>query len=292
MTQKEAIVKYITEMNVDVLSLILENNKSFMNLFTDDFLFKLQEIFSGFKKQNITEFSKVLYGISEEDSETRGIEGCKFITSDKKSLTLLFEEYDNEVIEIYNCDKFRTYQDDEDTESFHISIFLDERTDFIPTFEYIILTNKIEDLCIQYGKFRNKITPIENANIWYESAKHIYDSINLFKYIRYKFYYDYSCLVVANMFINFVVENKSVSSLALKEYNKIDIKNKVEVTNWLLKYKYVRSIRTEYFEKFNKGSYNSFVRYKEDDSIIFDCSNFESCFEFDKIYNYHMGKIN
>ena len=150
MTKKEAIVKYISEMNLDMLSLVLENDNSFMNLYKEDFFNKLREIFIELNESNITKFSKVIPGISEEDSETRGIEGYKFITSNNKDLILLFEEFNENVIEIYNCSKFKTNQHCEETERIYICVWDDEKIDYLPTFEHITLTKKIDSFYIQF----------------------------------------------------------------------------------------------------------------------------------------------
>lgn len=285
MTKKEAIVKYISEMNIDMLSLVLENDISFMNLHKCDFLEKLQEKFLEFNKKSITSFSNVIPGICEEDSETNGLEGYKFISSDKKSLTLLFEEKNNDVIEIYNCDKFRTYQECEETESLHISVFLEEKIGYIPTFEHIILTNEIEVLNAQYEKFKNKITLIEEVNAWYNSIKKLYDTINVVKHLRYRFYYDFSHLVVGNMFVNFIVEIGDISKQALKDYEKINVKNEDEVSKWLSKYRDVRSIFSEDLKKHNDSE--NLIIHKEEESIILDCTNYRSSFEFEEKYNKH-----
>jgi len=294
MTKKEAIVKYISEMNIDMLSLVFENDTSFMNLYKEDFLGKLQEIFIECKEKNIIKFSKVIPGICEEDSEINGLEGYKFITSDKSALTLLFEEDNNEVIEIYNCSKFRSYQICEETEPIYISVYDDEKTGYIPTFEHIALTSRIEIFYSQFEEFKNTVTLVEDVDSWYNQIKEVYDGINLFDHMEFKFYYDFSNLVVDNMFVHFIVENGEISKQALQDYEKIDCENEYEIIEWLLKYQDVRSIFSDDLNKSKDWEKRSLVMHKEEESIVLDCSNFRSSFKFEEIYNKHYDeqKIN
>ncbi|MBI9041949.1 hypothetical protein [Lutibacter sp.] len=287
MTKKEAIVKSISEMDINMLSLVLENDTSFMNLYIEDFLGKLQEIFIECRENNITEFSKVIPGESIEDRETNGLEGYMFITSDKKALTLVFEENNNDVVEIYECTQFRSYQNCEETEPIHICVWDDEKIDYIPTFEHIALTNRIEVFYTQYEEFKNTITPIEDVDSWYNQIKEVYDSINLFDHMEFKFFYDFSNLVVDNMFVHFIIENGEISKQALQDYEEIDSENEYEILEWLLKYQDVRSIFSEDLIKSNEWEKRSLVKHKKEASIILDCSNYRSSFKFEEIYNMH-----
>jgi len=294
MTKKEAIVKYISEMNIDMLSLVLENDTSFMNLYKEDFLGKLKEIFVECGENNITKFSKVILGICEDNSEINGLEGYKFVTSDKRALTLLFEEEKNELIEIYNCSKFRAYQNCEETDPMYISVYKDEKIDYIPTFDHIILTNRIETLYAQFENFKNAVTPVEDVDRWYNAIKEVYDSINLFDHLDFKFYCDFSELVVDNMYVHNIVDNGEISKKALKDYETIDSANEFEILEWLLKYHDIGSVYSDELKKADDWEKKSLVVHKEEESIILDCSNYRSSFKFEEIYykHYDHQKIN
>ncbi|SNR75608.1 hypothetical protein [Lutibacter flavus] len=294
MTKKEAIVKYISEMDIDMLSLILENDTSFMNIYKEDFLVKFQEMFIECRENNIYKFSKVIPGVCEEDSEINGLEGYKFITGDKRALTLLFEEENNDIIEIYNCEKFKSYQNCEETEPIYISVYDDEKIDYIPTFEHIALTNRIETFYAQFEDFKNSVTLIEDFDNWYNTIKEVYDSINLFEYMDFKFYFDFSSFVVGNMFAHFIVENGEISKKALEEYKNIDSENEFEILEWLFKYQDVSSVFGDELKKADDWEKRSLVIHKEEESIVLDCSKYRSSFKFEEIYDKHYDdqKIN
>lgn len=287
MTKKEAIVKSISEMDINMLSLVLENDTSFMNLYKEDFLGKLEEIFIECEKENISEFSKVIPGVCEEDAEINGLEGYKFITSDKRALTLVFEEENNEIIEIYNCSKFKSYQPSEETEPINICVWDDEKTDYIPTFEHITLTNRIDMLTVQFEEFKNTVTLVEEVDSWYNQIKEVYDGINIFDHMEFKFFYDFSNLVVDNMFVHFIVENGEISKLALQDYSKIDRESENQISEWLLKYRDIRSIFSDDLKKSKDWDKRSLIKHKTEASIILDCSNYKSSFKFEEIYNKH-----
>lgn len=285
MTKKEVIVKYISEMNIDMLSLVLENDISFMDLHIDDFLDKLEEIFIELKKSNINEFSKIISGISEEDSETKGIKGYKFITNDNRNLTLLFEEINGDLIEIYNCSKFKTYQVCEETEGIFICVWDDEKINYMPTFEHITLTEKIDSFYIQFESFKNSITPIAEYENWFKNVKEVYDSINLFTHTEFKFFYNFSCFVVDNLFVQFIVENGEITQKAINEYNNLDTNNEIDLLEWRLKYKDVKSIFSGDLIKIGDWKNKQLFKHKIEESIILDCSNYSSTFKFEEIYN-------
>ena len=291
MTKKEAIVKYISEMNIDMLSLVLENDTSIMNSHKDDFLNKLEEIFIELRENKITNFSKIIPGISEEDSETKGIEGYKFITSDKRDLTLLFEESNGEIIELYNCSKFRTYQHCEETEGIFIIICKDERMDYIPTFEDITLNTKINTFYNQFDKYKNTVTKVEDFQKWFSSVKKVYDEINLIKYLDYKFIQVFSYFVVENLFILLIMENGEITKKALKQYDQLDNLNEIDLFEWLLKYKSIKSIYCDDLVRVDNSEKKYLLKHKIDKSIILDCSNYRSSLKFEEIYNKHRVKI-
>ena len=93
-----------------------------------------------------------------------------------------------------------------ETEPINICVWDDEKTDYIPTFEHITLTNRIDVLTIQFEEFKNTVTLVEELDSWYNQIKEVYDGINLFDHMEFKFFYDFSNLVVDNMFVHFKVK--------------------------------------------------------------------------------------
>jgi hypothetical protein len=281
MSKKEALIKYISEMNIDMLSLVIENDTSFMNLHKEDFLDKLEAIFINLREAKINHFSKIIPGISIEESETNGIEGYKFITSDKRDLTLLFKETNN-FIEIYNCSKFKCYQQSEETERIFISVWDDEKVNYKPSFEHITLTNKIESFYVQFKEFKNKITLIEDYEIWFKTVKKVYDSINLRTHLGYKFFYNFSNFVVDNLFALYIIENGEITKKALEEYEKLENSNEFDLLEWKLKFNDVRYLSNY---KLINDEKKYLMKHEKEESIILDCSNYSSSLKFDKIYN-------
>ncbi len=59
MTKKQALVKYILEMNIDMISLLLDDDKSYMDVSKEVFVKKLIEVFNNLKICGFSKFSKV-----------------------------------------------------------------------------------------------------------------------------------------------------------------------------------------------------------------------------------------
>ncbi|QVY67111.1 hypothetical protein [Polaribacter sp. Q13] len=281
MTKKEALVKYISEMNIDMLSLVLENDTSIMNITKDLFLEKLEEIFTELKAVNINEFSKVKKGVSEDDSETNGLEGYQFITADKSALTFLFEEENEDLIDIYNCYEFKP--DKEETTPILFCIWNDEELSYSPTDEYISFTTRIDAFYAQFEALKNTIIPLEIYGDWFKLVKELYDCIPLRKYLEYKFYYDFSNFVVDNLFVLTIIEDAERTQKAVSDYKKIDISNEIDILEWQLKYKDIRYVFNDYSKKLDNFKERYLIKHKTEDSIILDCSKYKFSFEFAEI---------
>ena len=96
MTKKEAIIKYITEMNADMLDILLDDDKSYMDVPKITFIEKLDKIFDRLKDQGISNFSRVMKGHCGGNCNN-GCGGYTFLTEDNQSLDLIIEEENEEV---------------------------------------------------------------------------------------------------------------------------------------------------------------------------------------------------
>ena len=285
MTKKDALVKYISEMNMDMLSLVLENDTSIMNITKDLFLEKLEEIFITLKEADIKEFSKIKKRVSEEDSGTYSLEGCQFITADKRSLTFLFELENNEIIDIYNGSQFKLYQDKEETTPIIFCVWNDEELSYKPTDEYISFITRIDPFYSQFEALKGSIIPLDVFGDWYKLVKELYDCIPLRKYLEYKFYYDFSNFVVDNLFVLTIIEDAERTKKAVSDYKKIDTSNELDMLEWQLKYKDIRYVFNDDSKKLNNFKERYLIKHKTEDSIILDCSNYKFSFEFAEIRN-------
>ena len=287
MTKKESIVKYISEMNIDKLALVLAHDTSFMDITKELFLSKLQKVFEVLRAKNITVFSKVLTGVCEADSKCKDMEGCQFITSDKRSLTLLFEERRGEIIDIHGCSKFRTYQDSEETTPIPISIWADEKIGYQPTVDHIILTQKMDAFYVQFEVFKNTVTPIEQYASYFKPVKALYDSIPLIAHLGFKFFYHFSYFVVDHLFPLIILENNEIAQKALRDYERRDISNELDVLEWRFKYDDVRRFLDDELEKVGDWQNQCFLILKKEPSIILDCSNYKAPFKFQALHEKH-----
>jgi hypothetical protein len=66
MSNKKAIIKAITEMNIAVLDAVLDNDKAYMEVSKELFIKTLSNEFESLKKQGVTKFEKVSKGTCNE----------------------------------------------------------------------------------------------------------------------------------------------------------------------------------------------------------------------------------
>ena len=53
----------------------------------------------------------------------------------------------------------------------YISVYEDEKIGYIPTFEHITLTSRLETLYAQFEEFKNVVTLVEDVDSWYNTIK-------------------------------------------------------------------------------------------------------------------------
>ena len=160
MTKKEAIIKYIKEMNTDMLSLILDDDRSYMDTSKEIFLEKLDKVFSDCKFREVEEFSEVCKGRCAGDCSNKDTKGYRFLNEKVGGLDLLFEEENDDIIDICYCSRFEVEDTAKTNYSLYMKVYDDEKVDFFPTFEQINLTNKIALLQTKYNAFKNQVIPI------------------------------------------------------------------------------------------------------------------------------------
>jgi hypothetical protein len=289
MTKKEAIVKYISEMNADMLSLILDDNKSYMDVPKETFLVKLDKIFKSLKNQDINEFSKVLKGHCGGDCNN-GCGGYTFLTNDNQSLDIIFEEENGEIKDLYTCAIFINEVQIEDKNEIYMSFYDDEKTDYVPTSRQLLLQKQIETAFSEFNIFRNNITDLEVFCDWNSQINNLYENINIYERSKLKFIEPLSDLVMQNTYIQELITSYPVAKKAMNEFNSMDSSNESELIEWVLKYE-TNDLAYADYEKVNNWEQNNLILHSLDTSIVLDCTKYAASLHFSELHQKYYWEL-
>ena len=289
MHKKEAIIKYITEMNTDMLSLILDDNKSYMDVPKETFLVKLEKIFQRLKNQDINEFSGVLKGHCGGDCNN-GCGGFTFLTSDNQSLDIIFEEENSEIKDLYTCAIFINDEKIEDKNEIYMSFYDDEKTDYVPTSRQLLLQKQIEIAFSEFNKFRNNITDLEVFCNWNSQINNLYENINIYERLNLKFIEPLSDLVVKNLDIQELITSYPFAKRAMKEFKSLDILNETELIEWVLKYE-ENDLSFGDYKKVNNWEQNNLILHSLDTSIVLNCTKYAASLHFSELHQKYYWEL-
>jgi hypothetical protein len=292
MTRKEAIIKYITEINIDMLDLLLDDNKTYMNVPKETFIKGLDNKFNSLKTQEIYEFSKVLKGYCGgcDNSDNSGCGGYVFITKDNQFLALIFEEENDEIKDISSCSNF--VHDGLIAINRKIDLFFkeDEKSNYIPLGKHTILQKQIETVIAEFDQFKNNVTAIEDFCEWCNEVGKLYESVNGFERLTLSFTEPLFELICNNRDIQELISTHPLSKKAMKEYKDLDSANENELIKWVLKYEENNPPYGDY-EKVKNWEQNNLILHALDNSVVIDCSNYAESLQFSEIQPKHYWEL-
>jgi len=282
MTKKEAIVKFITEMNIDMLSLLLDDDKSYMDVPKETFIVKLNEEFNRLKNQGINEFSRVIKGHCDGDCNN-GCGGYSFLTNDNQSLDLIVEEENNEIKDLYTCAIFLTKEKIEVDNKISMIFYEDEKTNYTPTNRHLSLQKQIETAFSEFNKFKNDVTDIEDFCNWDSHIQNLYKNINIADRFKLKFTKDIMDLAHEDLYIQKLITSFPLAKKAIKEFNNLNSSNEKELIKWVIKHE-ENELSFRAYEKVNNWEQNNLILHSLDKSIVIDCTNYHESLQFSEIH--------
>ena len=289
MTKKEAIVKYITEMNSDMVSLLLDDNKSYMDVPKETFVNKLEEIFQRLKNEENYQFSRVVKGYCNGGC-TNGCGGYSFLTIDNQSLDLLFQEEDDEIKDIYVCSLLHNEEQIDNKNTISISFYDDEKTNYIPSSRYLSLQKQIDSVFFEFNKFKNNITDIDTFCIWSLQVNDLYDNINLKERNSLKLTKSLLNLASSNDSIEDLIVYHPLAKKAMNDFKNLDISNEPQIIEWVLKYE-KNELAYGNYKKVKNWKKNNLILHSLDNTIIIECSKYAESLYFSEIQTKYYWKI-
>ena len=104
MTKKEAIIQYFSSMDLGMLELLLDENRTYQDASKEIFLEKVGSAFEEFKSNGDTYLTPAKGKCDSTSCNNNGCSGFAFIgNNSNKSLPLIFEENESDYVDIYFC---------------------------------------------------------------------------------------------------------------------------------------------------------------------------------------------
>jgi len=289
MNKKEAIIKYISEMNTEMLSLILEDDKSYMDVSKQTFINKLEDTFDRLRLEGIKTFTTVVKGHCGGNCNN-GCGGFSFITSNNQSLDLIFVEENNEIKDIYTCTIFLNNEQIENKREIYISFYEDEKVLFKPSARDLALQKQIAKCLEEFSKFKNNLTSIDDFCEWSENCKKLYDEIDVYERMTYRYVKPLHELVYNNSAIQNLITFHPLAKKAKDDFYKLNRDNDRDLIEWVLKYEQ-NELANEPCKKVKNWKQNPLIFHPIDNSIVLDCRGYQESLQFSEIHHKYYWEL-
>lgn len=298
MNIRDKTVQAIQEMNIDSLEVILNDDKSYIDVSKELFLAKLSSKFEKFKTQGITQFTKVSKGTCQKCH--KGCSGFTFSTKNNDYLDLIIEEKDNKIIDITQCSAFENKEEIRKEKNIFLYFKKDTRTSYVPTSLHLQQRKAIQKAENEFKEFENQIIDLITIEDWVNKWSKLFNSVK-YMHFDYSFICSFQSTYFVAQYISSLKSENKIAEKAIFEFNNIKITNSNELISWILKYKENKIyFAISSFTKTKNWQETNFVIFKnrEDifnyglkyyDNIIIDIKGYKNSIEFGEIYSkyYH-----
>jgi len=288
MTEKQKLILAFKSLDFEALEVLLDDNRSYMDVSKDLFLSTLKQKINEY--ENLKSYESVVEGICNHCN--KGCKAYRFKAENLPSLPLYFEEKEEKVIDIYLCNALKEDSPDENDWDIYFSFYEEEKVDFKPSVEHLIILQRVEKAVQEFNNLENLgLVPIEEVVHWYNKMKVLANELNLndpFFSIEYKAYKHIDSLYseVSNLVHNY---NKNhLAQKALDKYHKIDTEDEKSLVKWLLENEgnyFFELKKTDNWEK------TGFLILETYPNLLVDCNGYLDGFILNEIYYNHFGEI-
>ena len=189
MTTKQTIIEAIKEMDISLLEVVLEDDRSYMDVPKDIFIAKLKDEFVKLKGEGFHKFHRVVEGRCGT-CET-SCRGYSFITMDCQYMDMLFEEKDGQITDLYTCSDFRHDEDFLKKHKIDFSFDKEDQIGFEPSPEVLMSMEAVSKAVKEFESYRNNITDLKVISEYYEKYKYIGSKFDFFGWVEFKYMKDF-----------------------------------------------------------------------------------------------------
>jgi hypothetical protein len=281
MTKLEQIIQAIKTLHFNALDVLLDDDKSYMEVPKSVFLDKLREEFSRDMESGFTGFDKVLNCNCCEPN--KGCTAFTFSSEDHRTINLFFQVENEEVLDIYLCRYHILFKEPKRLIIF--KFYEEDKIGFRPDMEYHLYKQKTEKAVDDFNRLvANKLIYVQDIIDWYDKHK---DTAEKYKYNsifypeRYNGFLEFEEILRNTKYFIQIAKKNSIAKAALFAYTTISTEK--ELVKWLLKYRedasFADFLVTENWEK------TGFIMLDYTSGIAVDCHDYIDAFIFDSTFS-------
>jgi tetratricopeptide (TPR) repeat protein len=238
-SKKPLIIKAFSEMNISLLEVLLNDNRTYQDATKETFLEKMNVVFEQFKQSEDTKLLPYVGKCNSDCCTNKGCTGFTFIGNHSNSFVdLVFDETDNDFKDIYCCCNMKT--DDADVKKdnkFSFEMGLDEKPTYFTSPSKEKAFQDCNNAYNEVTKSKVQVITKEFLINWLERNRKLYDYIegsNELVWFVYnsidKFRGLFSKVESRIKYIEFEIPAFN----ALEEYQKLDVSIEPITLKWLV----------------------------------------------------------
>jgi hypothetical protein len=290
------LVEAISKMDMKMIDLILEDERSYQNTSKIIFLEKLNDIFTEFKTEDTNLLTYDGKCCSNECSNTHK-KGVLFKGNiSEREFNLIIEESEIGTInDIYNCNEFCTTNKDvkREAEEIQLDIYFDEKVDFKPSLKYTYINNKCIEAINQLKNNQNRLINKEEIAHWLNSYKSIRQEFKLppiFYKTHSKFYKIYAQIKEVHKYLKL----EEIAAKALEDFKGIDSLYEKQLLNWLVNNEdlYDSISGVDRYNDREETITSGNVKLYSDYEFYFRLEMIQNCIDFERVFvSYYYEKL-
>jgi tetratricopeptide (TPR) repeat protein len=253
-SKKPLIIKAFSEMNISLLEVLLNDQRTYQNATKETFLEKMNVVFEQFKQLEDTTLLPYVGKCNSDSCNNKGCTGFTFIGNHSNSFVdLVFDETENDFKDIYCCCNMKAKDAEvKKNNKFSFEMGLDEKATYLPSPSEAKAIQDCKNAYDEIVKSKTQVQTKEFLINWLGRNRKLYDYIEDDGNELVTFVYS-SIDNFRNLFSNIessikYINHKIPAFNALEEYQKLDISIEPIILKWLV-------VNEELYNGVNKSSF-------------------------------------
>lgn len=235
-TKKQLILQSFEKMDINMLHVLLNDDITFQDASKETFLSKLEVVFSKLKAEGDS-CLQLHKGFCKSDAcDNKGCKGFSFIGNKSNYyIDLIFTETEDDFTDIYYCHEFQT--DDRSVEkecSVPIEIKKDETQGFVPTIDFLLVSQKCKTACDELLVLNKVPIGSEVYLKWLQKHQSLNDSLDFWYAIKYVELCIFNSLHRELTELRGFLAFSSEAKQAVEEFETINKNDEINLLKWLV----------------------------------------------------------